>query len=56
MHIKFVFGKLKGRDHCGDIDILRAVCLVELPQDRAQGMIFVNMLRNFSLCKGNRTA
>jgi hypothetical protein len=45
MHIKFVFRKLKGRDHCEDIDILRAVCSVQLPQDRAQGMIFVNMLK-----------
>jgi hypothetical protein len=35
MHIKFVFGKLYGRDYCGDIDILRAVCSVQLPQDGA---------------------
>ena len=48
MQIKFVFGNLKGRDHLGDIDILRAVCLVQLPQDRAQDMIFVNMLRYLS--------
>ena len=56
MHTKFVFGKLKGRDHYGDIDILKAVCLVQLPQDRAQDMKYVNTLRNLSLAKGNRTA
>jgi hypothetical protein len=31
MHTKFLFGKLEGRDRYGDVDMLMAVCLVELP-------------------------
>jgi hypothetical protein len=31
MHTKFMFGKLKERDHYRDVDALTAVCLVQPP-------------------------